>query len=81
MVYVLEKLFHNADLDVDLASFIDSKQNIWFMAKDIAQTLGYSNTNDAIIKHVSEKYQKPTLAFREVRSDTKFLHPNKDFMN
>ena len=29
------------------------------MAKNIAQSLGYINNNDAIIKYVSEKYQKP----------------------
>ena len=28
MVYMLEKLFHNADLDVELTSFIDNKQNV-----------------------------------------------------
>ena len=30
----------------------------WFLAKNIAQSLGYSNANDAKIKHVLEKYRK-----------------------
>ena len=41
MVYMLEKLFHNADLDIDLTSFIDNKQNVWFNGKDVALILGY----------------------------------------
>ena len=40
MVYMLEKLFHNADLDVDLISYIDNKQNVWFKGKTIAAILG-----------------------------------------
>ena len=31
-----EKLFHNADLDIELTSFIDNKQNVWLKGKDIA---------------------------------------------
>ena len=39
MVYMLKKLFHNADLAVELTSFIDNKQNVWFKGKDIALIL------------------------------------------
>ena len=52
MVYMLEKLFHNADLDIDLTSYIDHKQNIWFKGRSITQILGYADTDDAIRKHV-----------------------------
>ena len=41
MAYMLEKLFHNADLDIDLTSFIDNKQNVWFKGKDVALIHGY----------------------------------------
>jgi len=51
---MLEKLFHNADLDIELTSYIDNQQNIWFKGKDIAQILGYSDTDLALRKHVSE---------------------------
>ena len=27
----------------------------WFVGKDVAMVLGYSNTNDALIKHVDEE--------------------------
>ena len=48
MIYILEKLFHNTDLDIDLTSFVDKKENIWFKGKDVALILGYSNTDQAI---------------------------------
>ena len=48
---MLEKLFHNADLDIELTSYIDEKQNVWFRGKDIAKILSYSVTDKI-------KYQK-----------------------
>ena len=69
MVYMLEKLFHNADFDVDLTSFIDNKQNVWFKGKDVALILGHSNTRDAIKRHVSENHEIRQLSWqrRETR--------------
>ena len=58
MVYVLKKLFHNADLDVELTSFIDNKQNVWFKGKDIAALLGYSDTDQALRKHTDNEDRK-----------------------
>ena len=55
---MLEKLFHNADLDVDLTSFIDNKQNVWFKGKDVAKILGYSDTDEALRRHVSNENKK-----------------------
>ena len=52
---MLEKLFHNADLNVDLTSFIDNKQNIWFKGKYVALILGYSGTDQAIRYNVKLK--------------------------
>ena len=46
MVYIyVKKLFHNADLDIELTPYIDDKQNVWFRGKDIAKILGYSVTD------------------------------------
>ena len=55
---MLKKLFHNADLDIELTSYIDDKQNVWFRGKDIAKILGYSVTDQAIRKHVSDNHKQ-----------------------
>ena len=47
----------NIILEIELTSFIDDKQNVWFKGKDVAQILGYSDTNQAIRKHVSENHK------------------------
>ena len=52
---MLEKKFKNEELGIELKSFIDYKQNIWFLGKDVAKILGYSDTNQAITKHVDEE--------------------------
>ena len=52
---MLEKTFKNVDLGIELKSFIDYKQIIWFLGKDVAKILGYSDTNQAIRKHVDEE--------------------------
>ena len=55
MSNMLEKTFKNVDLGIELKSFIDKQQNIWFLGKDVAKILGYSDTNQAIRKHVDEE--------------------------
>ena len=57
MVYMIEKIFRNTDMGIELTSFIDNKQNVWFKGKDVAQILGYSDTEQAIRKHVSENHK------------------------
>ena len=58
---MLEKKFTNARLGFELTSYIDDKQNIWFLGKDVAKVLGYSDTDKAIRRHVDEedKYKGP----------------------
>ena len=58
---MLEKKFTNARLGFELTSNIDDKQNIWFLGKDVAKVLGYSDTDKAIRRHVDEedKYKGP----------------------
>ena len=45
---VIEKTFTNNELEIELVSYIDTKQNIWFKRKDIAEILGYIDQDDAI---------------------------------
>ena len=48
MENMLEKTFKNEDLGIELTSYIDKQQNIWFRGKDVARILGYRDTNQAI---------------------------------
>ena len=41
MMYMIEKKYTNEDLEIELTSFIDDKQNVWFRGKEIAEILGY----------------------------------------
>ena len=52
---MIEKKFVNEDLEIELTSFIDNKQNVWFRGKDVAEILGYSKTRDALLKHVDSE--------------------------
>ena len=75
---MLEKLFHNADFDVDLTSFIDNKQNVWFKGKDVALILGHSNTRDAIKRHVSENHKIKQLS-RQRRETRRWSEGKKQY--
>ena len=48
----------NNEMNMELVSYINTKQNIWFGGKDVAQILGYFITDDALRRHVSDKYKK-----------------------
>ena len=50
---MLQKAFKNDDLGIELKSFIDKQQNVWFKGKDVAVILGYRDTDQAIRKNVS----------------------------
>lgn len=58
---MIQKTFVNDELEIELTSHVDDKQNIWFKGKDIAQILGYHDTDDALRRHVSDKYKKTPL--------------------
>ena len=50
---MLEKTFKNEELGIEIKSYIDKQQNIWFVGKDVAEILGYSKARNAIERHVS----------------------------
>ena len=54
---MIEKKYANEDLEIELTSFIDNKQNVWFKGKDNAKILGYSNTKKAILARVSTSHK------------------------
>ena len=57
MANMLEKSFKNEELGIEMNSFIDNKQNIWFRGKDVAEILGYSKPRNAIERHVSNNHK------------------------
>ena len=61
MENTLEKVFINKNLGIKFNSYIDNKLRVWFQAKQIASILGYSDTNQAIRKHVSENHKRTFL--------------------
>ena len=58
MVFMLERLHSNQELDIELSSFIDAKQNIWFEGKEIATILGYNDTDQALNSMYRKKTRK-----------------------
>ena len=52
-----EKSFINQQLGIKFNSYIDRKCRVWFKAKEVAQILGYKNTEHAIKRHVSENHK------------------------
>ena len=58
MTSMLEKTFKNEDLGIELKSYIDKQQNVWFCGKDVARLLKYKETNQAIRKHVDDEDKK-----------------------
>ena len=56
-----EKTFINLQLGIKFNSYIDQKCRVWFKAKEVAQILGYKNTEKAIKSHVSENHKRKIL--------------------
>ena len=54
----IEKKFKNIDLGVEITSYIDKQQIIWFKGKDVCEVLGYSKTRDALSRHVDNEDKK-----------------------
>ena len=42
---IILKKFENKELNVSIDTHIDGKQNIWFKGKDVADSLGYKDTD------------------------------------
>ena len=55
---MLDKTFKNEELGLELKSYIDKQQNVWFRGKDVSEILGYSKTRDALSRHVDNEDKK-----------------------
>ena len=73
---MMEKNFANEELGIELTSYIDNKQNVWFRGKDVAQILGYSKTRDALSRHVDNE-DKQLICCRPQNVDANNNHPGK----
>ena len=60
---MIEKSYKNDDLGIELKSFIDKRQIIWFRGKDVAEILGYSKTRDALSRHVDHEDIKQLFTY------------------
>ena len=63
MANMLEKTFKNEELGLELKSYIDKQQIIWFRGKDVAEILGYSNTKKAVLTHVDIEDKKQLFTY------------------
>ena len=60
---MLDKTFKNEELGLELKSYIDKQQIIWFRGKDVAEILGYSKTRDALSRHVNHEDKKQLFTY------------------
>ena len=65
---MLAKKFTNEDLGIEMTSYIDYNQNVWFRGKDVAEILGYSNVRKAIWNHVDSE-DKQLICWRTQNGD------------
>ena len=63
MANMLEKSFKNEELGLELKSYIDKQQNVWFRGKDVSEILGYSNTRNVICKYVDIEDKKQLFTY------------------
>ena len=73
---MLEKTFKNVNLGVELKSYIDKQQIIWFRGKDVAEILGYSKTRDALSRHVDNEDKKQLFTYHTSVHKTGTVDPN-----
>ena len=60
---MIKRKFTNEDLGIEINSYIDNKQNVWFRGKDVAEILGYSKPRNAVERHVSNNHKMLQLCW------------------
>ena len=63
MTNMLDKTFKNEELGLELKSYIDKQQNVWFRGKDVGEILKYSNVRNAICKYVDSEDKKQIFTY------------------
>ena len=73
---MMKKRFDNEELGIEITSYIDKQQNIWFCGKDVAKILGYSKTRDALSRHVDNEDKKQLFTYHTSVHKTGTVAPN-----
>jgi prophage antirepressor-like protein len=60
----------------EIRTMMDEQGETWFVGKDVAEALGYSNTSKAIQQHVDQE-DKGTLPIRETAYETRAVVINE----
>ena len=60
---MITQSYKNNDLGIEITSYIDKQQIIWFKGKDVAEILGYSNTKKAVLNHVDIEDKKQLFTY------------------
>ena len=76
MANMLEKTFKNEELGLELKSYIDKQQIVWFRGKDVSEILGYSKTRDALSRHVDNEDKKQLFTYHTSVHKTWTVAPN-----
>ena len=78
---ITKEYFSNEHLS-QVTMIKDSENVVWFKGFDIATILGYSNTRDALKKHVDEDEKKKMNEFQMMQNATpKNSQPHSIFIN
>ena len=78
---MMEKAFKNNELEIELTSYIDTKQNIWFKRKDVAKILDILIQTKLWEKIFLKNTKKAIPTARRVRWEIGFLYQNQGFIN
>ena len=73
---MLDKTFKNEELGLELKSYIDKQQIVWFRGKDVSEILGYSKTRDALSRHVDNEDKKQLFTYHTSVHKTWTVAPN-----
>ena len=53
-----ERKFKNTNLNLTITTYADNEHTIYFKGKEVAETLGYTDSDQAIRKNVDEEDKK-----------------------
>ena len=73
---MLEKTFKNEDLGIEITSYLDNQQNVFFLGKDVAKILGYKDSINALKRHVSE--ENKMIRFMQVNCRGRETRPQQN---
>ena len=58
MISMIEKKYTNEEMNIELTSFLDNKQNVWFLGKEIATILQVIVTLKRLLNNIYPRKTK-----------------------